>query len=360
MHTRTTQSADSPRLVTRWPWISNPAIFVLLLASMFFAILALARANVLTFPLPNEDDASFFFPAWNLAVHGTLRVPLLNAPDGIFWVPHGFYLWLSLFLRAFAPTVEVARAVCQLTTAAAAVLLVVAYSRICGSRGYALLCGLLLVSPGVIFAANMVRMESLMLLLLATGLLLHSYEHRLAAAAVFVLAVVVHPALVLGATLYAVGIFWADVVVPMHLSTPRIMLKGQILTMVIVAAVAAAIALEGVYLLRHLPTFHQHMAYQIARKANRSPVKMLFTRRGLLLICEAVFTSAAIGYLYRHPHAWRIFVRELLPLFLLALGLSAYATLGREVPYNVYSYAVLPATFFCLTDRMLSLPRTHR
>jgi hypothetical protein len=50
-----------------------------------------------------------------------------------------------------------------------------------------------------------------------------------------------------------------------------------------------------------------------------------------------------------------MFVRELLPLFLLALGLSAYATLGREIPYNVYSYAVIPATFFCLTYRVLSL-----
>jgi hypothetical protein len=343
MHTRTLRSR-----------ISNPIIFVLLLASMFFTILALARVNALTFPLPNEDDASFFFPAWNLAVHGTLRVPLLNAPDGIFWVPHGFYLWLALFLRAFAPTLEVARTVCQLTTAAAAVLLVVAYARICGSRAYALLCGLLLVSPGVIFAADMVRMESLMLLLLATGLLLHSYERRLAAAAVFCLAVVVHPALLLAAVLYAVGIFWAEVAVP------RVTLKGQILTMVIVTAVAAAIVLQGIYVLHHLPTFHQHMAYQIARKANRSPVEMLLTKRGLLLICEAVFTSAVIAYFYRHPLAWRIFVRELLPIFLLALGLSAYATLGREIPYNVYCYAVLPATFFCLTDRMLSLPCTAR
>lgn len=358
MHTRTTQADDSPSLVLRTSWISNPAIFVLLLSSIFFAILALARANVPTFPLPNEDDASFFFPAWNLAVHGTLRVPVLNAPDGIFWVPHGFYLWLSLFLRAFAPTVEVARTVCQLTTAAAAVLLIVAYARICQSRGYALLCGLLLVSPGVIFAANTVRMESLMLLLLATGLLLHSYQRRLAAAAVFVLAVVVHPALVLGAALYAIGIFGAEVVVPMPLSTPRMAAKGQVLTIVIVSAVVSAIAIEAVYLLHHLPTFHQHMAYQIARKANRDPGQMLLTKRGLLLICEAAFTSAVIVYVYWHPRAWGIFVRELLPLFLLVLGLSAYATLGREIPYNVYSYAVLPATFFCLTDRMLSLPLT--
>jgi hypothetical protein len=354
MHTDTAQSTSSPRLVSGWPSISGRFVFGLLLASMFFAILALARANVLTFPLPNEDDASFFFPSWNLAVHGTLRVLLLNAPDGIFWVPDGFYLWLSLFLRLFAPTVEVARTVCQLTTAAAAVLLVLAYARICGSRGHALLCGLLLVSPGVIFAANTVRMESLMLLLLAAGLLLHSYERRLAAAAVFALAIVVHPALGLGAALYAVGIFWAQVTVP------RVTPKGRMLTMMIVSAVAAAIALQGFYVLRHLPTFHQHMAYQVARKANRSLAEVLLTRRGLLFICEAAFTSAVIGYLYRHPHAWRIFVRELLPLFLLALGLSAYATLGREIPYNVYCYAVLPATFFCLTDRMLSLPLHRR
>jgi hypothetical protein len=345
---------------TPWPRISNPVIFALLLALMFFTILALARANALTFPLPNEDDASFFFPAWSLAVHGTLRVPLLNAPDGIFWVPDGFYLWLALFLRAFAPTVEVARTVCQLTTAAAAVLLVVAYARICGSRGYALLCGLLLVSPGVIFAADMVRMESLMLLLLATGLLLHSYERRLAAAAVFCLAMVVHPALLLGATLYALGIFCAEVAIPLHNNRPRKAVQEQILTIVIVSAAVAAIVLESVYVLHHLPTFHQHMAYQIARKANRSPVKTLLTKRGLLLFCEAVFTSVVIGYFYRHPLAWRIFVRELLPLFLLALGLSAYATLGREIPYNVYCYAVLPATFFCLTDRMLSLPLAVR
>ena len=110
---------DSPRSAGRASWFASPIIFALFLASIFFAIVAVARFNALTFPLPNEDDASFFFPAWNLALHGTLRVAVLNAPDGIFWVPHGFYLWLALFFRIFGPTVEVAHTVCQLTTAAA-------------------------------------------------------------------------------------------------------------------------------------------------------------------------------------------------------------------------------------------------
>jgi hypothetical protein len=209
----------------------------------------------------------------------------------------------------------------------------------------------------VFFAANLIRMESLILLLFAAGLLLHSYERRVAAAAIFFLGVVVHPALLLGATVYAAGIFWADGMVPRYLSakgTARpvrrlVPVNAQALTIVIVSAVACAITLESVYVLYHLPTFHQHMAYQIARKANRSPLSMLLTRRGLFLIFELAFTFTLMGYLYRHTQAWRIFVRKLLPLFLLTLGLSVYATLGREIPYNVYSYAAVPATFFCLT-----------
>src|SRR5258708_36217433 len=126
----------------------SPMLFGLGLSLIFFAIVLLARANVYALPLPKEDDASFFVPPWNLVVHGTLRVPLLNAPDGIFWMPHGSYVWQALFLRIFGPTIEVARTVCQLTTASAAVLLVWAYVRLCGSRSFALLCGALLVSLG--------------------------------------------------------------------------------------------------------------------------------------------------------------------------------------------------------------------
>ena len=209
-------------------------------------------------------------------------------------------------------------------------------------------------------------MESLILLLFATGLLLHSYERRVAAAAIFFLGVVVHPALLLGATLYAVGIFWADGLRPLFLrgrgaARPMrrlVPVNARVLTIVTVSAVACVIALESVYVLRHLPTFHQHMAYQIARKANRSPLNMLLAKRGLFLFCELAFTFSLMGRLHRHPQAWGIFVRELLPLFLLALGLSAYATLGREIPYNVYSYAVVPATFFCLAYGVLSLVST--
>ncbi len=346
-------SMEKPQLGPAW--LSSPLVFGLGLSLIFAAIVLIARANAFSFPLANEDDARFFFPSWSLALHGTLRTPILNAPYGIFWVPHGFYVWLALFLRIFGPTVEVAHRVCQLATAFAAVLIVVAYARLCGSRAFALLCGLLLVSPGVIFAANTIRMESLILILVGTGLLLHSYDRRIAAAAIFFLGVVVHPALLIGATLYGIGIFVADVALPFFNKSSFPPIKGPILTTLIVAAVAIAIGLECVYIFHHLALFHQHMALQIARKAARKPITLLVSKRGLLLLVELLFTSAVAAVVYRRRQGWRLFLRELLPVFLLAIGLSAYATFGREIPYNVYAYCVVPATFFCLTYRVLGL-----
>jgi hypothetical protein len=344
-------------------WTVSPTLFVLSLSLIFIAIVLVARANVYTLPLPNEDDASFFVPSWNLAVHGTLRVPLLNAPDGIFWMPHGFYVWQALFLRIFGPTVEVARTVCQLTTAFDAVLIVVAFARICRSRGFALLCGALLVSPGVIFCANLIRMEPLILLCFGIGLLLHSYGYRLAPAAVFFLSMVVHPALILGATLYTGGIIAARMMSAAGPGKPSDDLdegstgwRRRLTTILIVAAVVGAIGVEIVYVLLHWTIFDQHMSWQVAHKAARSPVRTLLSKRGLFFVLEIAFTAAVCGKLYRRREAWHVFVRDLLPLFLLLLGLSAYSVFGREVPYNVYTYAVIPATFGCLAYRLLSLP----
>lgn len=344
-------------------WTVPPTLFALSLSLIFIAIVLVARANVYTLPLPNEDDASFFVPSWNLAVHGTLRVPLLNAPEGIFWMPHGFYVWQALFLRIFGPTIEVARTVCQLTTGFAAVLIVVAFARICRSRGLALLCGALLVSPGVVFCANLIRMEPLILLIFGIGLLLHSYRYRLAAAAIFFLSMVVHPALLLGATLYAGGIIAARMVSAAgpgkpsdHLDEGPTRWRRRLTTILIVAAVVGAIGVESVYVLRHWTIFDQHMSWQIAHKAARSPVRNFLSKRGLFFILEIAFTAAVWRNFYRRRGAWHVFVRDLLPVLLLLLGLSAYSVFGREVPYNVYTYALIPATFGCLAYRLLSLP----
>lgn len=132
-------------------------------------------------------------------------------------------------------------------------------------------------------------------------------------------------------------------------------LRKRLTTILIVAAVAIAIGIESVYVLRHLTTFHQHMSWQVAHKAARSPIRTLLSKRGLFLILEMAFTAVAWGT-FCQRRARHVFIRDLLPVFLLLLGLSAYSVFGREVPYNVYTYALIPATFGCLAYRLLSLP----
>jgi hypothetical protein len=301
------------------------------LALLFLAILVIARMTLYSFPLASEDDARFFLPAWSLAVHGTLNVPTLNAPSGIFWVPDGLYVYLAFFLRVFGPTIAVAHWVMQVTTATAMVILVIAFRRICGDVAY--LLGLLLISPGVIFAANTIRMEPLLLLLFAVGLLLHTYD-RVAAASVFLLGGCVHPALVLGACLYAV----------------TLRKRPSRMGVLVAVGVLCAIGLEAVHVYAHLSIFHQHMAFQVARKATRSDRSLrllLLSKRGIMLGLECLFVGVA---------AWE---RKPLPVALVALGLSFYAVMGREIPYNVYSYAVVPATFFCLASTWFA-PQTGR
>jgi hypothetical protein len=334
-----------PARARSWP------LFAAALAGLFCAILLLARSTALTFPLPNEDDARFFLPSWELAVHGDLRPLILNAAQGLYWVPHGFYVFLAIFLHLFGPTVSVARTVMQVTTALAAVILTFGHARLCGSRGFAALSSILLLSPSVIFAANTIRMESLVFLLYALAVLLHAYEARLAAASLLALSVLVHPALALGTILYAGSVavgafFYPDAEAG---TQPRLRIRQW--EWAVLALAAALIVGESIVILGHLHLFRLHMAYQARRKSHRSLITLLFRLRGLFLVGESVLFALMVLSI-RHTNAVRPFVREILPLALAVLSLQAYAASGAETSYNVYSFAIVPATFFCLLYRL--------
>jgi hypothetical protein len=321
--------------------------FAIVLAGMFCAILLLAHYTALTFPFPNQDDAQFFLPSWQLAVHGDLRPPVLNANQGLYWLPHGFYVFLAFFLHLFGPTVSVARTVLQVTTALAVVILTLGHARLCHSRSFAALSSILLISPSVVFTANTIRMESLVFFLYALAVLLHAYEKRVAAASVLALNLLVHPALAFGTVLYAGSVAAGAFFYPDEGTCPHGRLRTRRWEWVVLALVAFAILWESVVILQHLQLFRIHLAYQVQRKAHRSLFTLLFRLRGLFLIGEcAIFTLMVLSI--RRTYAARPFVREVLPLALVALSLQAYSAAGAETSYNVYSFAIVPATFFCL------------
>lgn len=318
------------------------AIFWLFLLCMFVTIVVIAKANAMTFPFPNEDDGSFFLPAWNLAVHGNLRPEVLNAPNGIYWMPHGFYVWVAFFLKLFGSTIEVARTVSQISTAVAAVLLTIAMEQISRSRLFALLCGLLLVSPPVIYTANSTRMESAILLLFALAILLHENRRYLLATAILLTSLLVHPALMVCLVLYAPAAAWL-----IHTAGP-IRLGGRSrlshwLSLAIVVLVLASLAAEAVLVLRHIELFREQMGFQVHRKAARTLWTILTDRRGILLCVETI--AGVAGFL---ALCWSGAPKEILrnfgPVLLLAIGLQSYAAFGFEQPYIVYAYAIVPAT----------------
>jgi hypothetical protein len=317
----------------------------LFLAAVFATVLILAKANFGTFPFANEDDVSFFIPAWNLAVFGDLRPIALNAPDGIYWVPHGFYLWIAVFLRLFGTTKGVAAAVCAISTAAAVVLLLLGLVRVASSRSFAALCAVILVSPATIFAADTIRMESLILLLYAAAVWLHTQSRHILALAVLALSLLVHPALSISVVLY--GLSWLALAKfrrssPASAPTRSIALSDVIVISLVLLAFAAEMRL----IFGHLELFRAHMAFQAQRKASRTVADIMLHRRGFLLIAESlVFVTLGVGAL--DANVGRRFLRELAPIGLMALGLQAYAAIGYETPYAVYSYSIVPATMLC-------------
>jgi heme exporter protein D len=332
-------------------------IFWVFLLGMFVTIVVIAKANAMTFPFPNEDDGSFFLPGWNLAVHGNLNPEVLNAPNGIYWMPHGFYVWVALFLKLFGSTIEVARTLSQVTTATAAVLLTIAMVKISGSRLFASLCGLLLVSPPVIYTANSTRMESAMLLLYALAVLLHENRRYLLATTMLVTSLLVHPALMVSLFLYAPAAAWLGYTAGP--SEPGSSLRfSRWLGYAIVVLVLASLAGEAVLVIRHIALFREQMGFQVHRKTARTLWTILTDRRGILLCVETVAAFAGFLALCRSSAPKEV-LRNLGPVLLLAIGLQFYAAFGFEQPYIVYAYALVPATLLAAAYGTTSYARVH-
>ena len=304
------------------------------------ALFALARANRLTFPFPWNDEARLYLPAQWWVNHGSLDPATVNAPRGIFWVPDGFTVLLGLVLRMFGQSIEIARAACECMVAAGVALFALEFRNISGSRTTGALATLLLLTPPVVFAANMVRMEAPVLLLIAVALLLHLNGYFLGAGALLFGSLLIHPALGLAAVGYAV-ICWA---LRQRESRER---RVHALEWLLLAAVLLSWQSEGLHIAHNADLFRAHMLYQVAHKEmHGSLIARLIKPQGIILL----FCSTAIALVMMRRRVWER-VRDhqrFLGIAVIALGVQAYAVLGSELTYNVYSLSLAPAIVFCL------------
>ncbi len=315
-------------------------IFALLAGCL---LLAIARANYMTFPLPSKDSARFYLAAHWWAQYGSLSPAVLNAPGGIFWMPDGFTFFLGIPLRLFGNTMAVATTVCEFTVAAGVGVFALVFRILAGSWKIGALATLLLLTPPVVFAANQVRMEAPLFLLIALVLLLHLNGYYLAAGSLLFAGVLIHPAPGLAAVCYATTVL----ILRKQLPGAR---WGRTVGWAVLLVVVACFCWQALRTLHHLDLFRQHMAFQAARKASRSLRDVLFKPQGAIFF--AALATTALLLLRRRARLGGLKgLEDILPAAALALGLLTYAVLGGEMAYDVYSLSAVPAILFCLVAR---------
>ena len=312
------------------------------------AVLIIARSVRMTFPNPWNDEARFYLPSWNFAQSGSLSPDILNAPQGIYWVPDGFYVWMGTLLTLFSPSIYVAQLIGEISVAISISIFVRAFLKITESTVMAAIFSLILISPPVIFAANMVRMEALLCLLFATTVWLHTNRAYLAAASLLLLSILVHPAFTFAfiayvAALAATGNYWTDISQQPWKTTAE-----RILFLFVLLALFAELA----RIAHHLRLFQQHMSYQAARKISINRSKVFDKPQAILFYLETITTVAALKILKPKIALER---RLILPLIAATLGMQAYAFLGGETAYDVYSLSIGPSLWLCLVYRITTL-----
>ena len=106
----------------------------------------------------------------------------------------------------------------------------------------------------------------------------------------------------------------------------------------------------------HYSVFHSHMAYQTQRKLGRSIVRLLLGKpQGIILLVESIFVAWLVYLAKTQERYMRSFCRELLPVLLLAFGLSLYGVLGAEFQYDIYCLSFVPAIFIAIAYRTIQL-----
>jgi hypothetical protein len=302
-------------------------------------VFACAYANRTTFPFPWNDEARFYLPAFWCAEHFSLSPSNLNAPSGIFWVPDGFTIFLGLALRLFGKTMQVARATCECAVSLGVMLFCLGFRKLAGSWKGGALATLLLLTPPVIFAANMVRMEAPLFLLIALVLLLHVHGYFLAAGSLLAGSVLLHPALGIAALGYA-AIAYA---MPLKVAAKRDVVA--VTEWIIFATVVISISAESFRIVHHLDLFRAHMTYQVHHKMGLPLRSKLIKPQGVILLISGL-AIAILLWRRRVQPMW-----DVLPMAAVSLGMSIYAVVAGGMTYNIYSLSVGPALLFCLLFR---------
>lgn len=298
-----------------------------------------------TFPPPWDDEAHFIVPALELAHNGSLSVPLLNAPDGIFWLPHGYYVFLAPVASLPGDVFTAAR----WSSFACVVVFAASMALVAARRGVPQIVavaagGAWLLLPRVVVAGNVARMEAPLMALIGITIVLAERARWPAAIAVGLLAVLLHP---IGVVIVAVNVVGALVARPHRWRASR-------WDWALLGLTTAFVVADAIYMLLHADVVVEHLRFQLQRKSTRGAV--------LTPVPAVVLTMAVVGIGVLLRRIIPTSVRS--PFVLLALLSSAagmlVAILGQELWYEVLGVELSTALLILVVLLTVSWTRTAR
>jgi hypothetical protein len=326
--------------------------FVIVCVTLLIGFAAHLR-SAMHYPMPFSDEPMFLLPARAFATHHTLTAPMLNAPNGLFWMPHGYTILLGSVFSFLPNTLGVARWT-SFVAMAIAFCALAGSTRVVRSKfrpALLITCSAAFLSAGGIQAANVARMESIVVLAVAIVVWFMSRQRYLAAYGVLLLGCTVHAVLWPAAVTVLIAMF------AFHLQIEVRRWEYAVLGVGILAAAA-----EAVYYAPNLHLAITQMGYQASRRGGASTHNATWA----VGCVELVVALAVLLFCWRYRRALedRPLITSAALVASLTIGIGAYLAYSYEFSYAVYNTGILPlllvfAGFTILSDTELARPRVR-
>jgi len=265
-------------------------VFAGILVATALGFLWVEHRHGLTFPVPWPDEGSFLWPALAFRDRFSLFSPEISPAREIFWMPPGFMVLEGILFKVWTFSLLRARFISALFVLLAMVCLAIRARTPRARLGHALLVAVFTFAPIVQMVGNTSRMESLVLLLSALGLLLLE-RGRSAGLGVLAAAPLVHP----NGIFPALGgfVYWAFAFRGRRRPTRT--------DVVAFAAAGLFWLLYAVHLLRNRAAFMEDMTAQFRWKQAEAALNGTLSTRAtdpFLLALLAVLALAYVGARY--------------------------------------------------------------
>lgn len=280
------------------------------------------------FPTPWDDEAYFLIPAIHFSKNLTLVAPELNAPRGLFWMPHGYPIFIGVLFSILSPSLATARLVSFLLIVTFSICLYVSFRKLDIAPLFsAVAIAVWLISPPVVAIANIARMESLVLAIVGFSLVLIVYQRWLLGVALSSLALLVHP---LGIILFLCFLIVAFVFRKnLHIGSQR----NHYFWLGVIAGILIVWSAEALYFYFNLDLAVKHLYYNVGNQPN----KLFWSKINLItwIFCLTCVIGALI--------CWKLKNRnnsdKLAPLsllFMLGANFTFYTIIRAEMWYEIY------------------------